>query len=112
MKKVLFLITILLLISPKLVVADCTGKILSVFTDPRTGNVVVSTEYTLNGANVEIGRTRYNEGSGTVEQVKALLQADIEEHCGNLILRIPENKEKLAEWKNANLTGADYERLD
>ena len=91
MKKCILVIATLLICT--LARAECTGEILSVTQDQEFGSVVIETKYVLNGVEVQIGKTRYDENSGTAEEIKAKIQADIDEHCGNLVMRILENRE-------------------
>jgi len=94
MKKVL-LGLIGLLISTS-AMAQCVAEVKSVTQDELRGSIVVETQYKLNGVVVgvrgepdpdAIGRTRYDENSGTVQEIRDKAQQDIEDHCGNLIIR-------------------------
>ena len=95
-RRVVFPFVLLLMIAP-FVYADCTGTIMSITQDKRTGAVKVATQYVLNGLTSGLLNTRYDKNSGDVTTIKALIQKDIDTHCGNLIERIPENKDFVRE---------------
>jgi hypothetical protein len=64
-----------------------TAKILSVATD-ENGNVKVSTEYSLDGKVVQVGNTRYSASQSLdKDDIIARIDADIQQHCENLISR-------------------------
>src|SRR3990167_3603536 len=90
MKKLYFIPMLLICVHAN---AQCVGEILSVTHDPKFGSVVIETKYILNGVEVQTGKTRYDENSGTHEEIKLKIQSDIEEHCGNLVMRIVENRD-------------------
>ena len=94
MKKLLLVLTILFLASTAH--AQCVAEVVDVIQDPVRGSIVVRTQYKLNGTVVgvdalpdasAIGQTRYTEESGTIAEIVVKAKADIEEHCGNLIIR-------------------------
>jgi uncharacterized protein YlxP (DUF503 family) len=72
--------------------AQCVAEIKDVVQDEIRGSIVVITEYTLNGKVVQEGKTRYDENSGTNEEIIAKAKEDIAIHCENLIRRIEANK--------------------
>lgn len=95
MKK-LIINTILFLLLAVNANAQCVAEVKDVVIDDVRGSIVVKTEYKLNGQVVNvhaipeagaIGQTRYTEQSGTIQEIVAQAKADIEEHCGNLIIR-------------------------
>lgn len=89
-----YLTIILLLLIPTIASAQCVWTITDIRTDANDGSIVVETSYDLNnGARKEVGRTRYLETSGTLNQIKQLARADIVEYCQKLIYEIPANKE-------------------
>lgn len=76
--------------------AQCVAEVKDVLIDEIRGSIIVETQYKLNGVVVDvkanpdanaIGRTRYTEESGTKAEIVAKAKADIEQHCGNLIIR-------------------------
>ena len=69
--------------------AQCVAEITGIFQDVDRGSIVVEVEYTLNGEVVQTGRTRYLETSGSLAEIRAMAIADVREHCGNLIMRLP-----------------------
>jgi hypothetical protein len=89
MKKIILLMVFLFISTSSY--AQCVAEIKEVIQDPLRGSVVVVTEYKLNGQLVQTGETRYLESSGTENEIKLLIKADVQEHCENLIKRIPEN---------------------
>jgi hypothetical protein len=95
MKK--FLVTLFILSLCGVANAECIGKVLSIETDPILRNVLVKTEYTLNGHVAEIGTTRYDPSHASETKIKSMIKKDIEVHCENLIERIVENTDFLRE---------------
>lgn len=90
--KTLLLLLILFITTPVMAQdTGCHGVVKNVFQDENFGSIVVETEYVLNGQVVQLGRSRYDENSGTIEEIKIKAMQDIEEHCQKLIMRIPEN---------------------
>lgn len=91
MKKLLFILLFLGLAAPCF--AQCVAEVKSVTQDPLRGSIVVETEYTLNGIVVQTGNTRYLETSGTQQEIEDKIKSDIDDHCKNLIKRIPQNQD-------------------
>ena len=90
-----FLVLFMLLFAVN-VQAQCVAEVKDVLIDNERGSIIIETEYKLNGTvvNVQaipevgaIGRTRYTEETGTIQQIVTLAKADIEHHCNNLIIR-------------------------
>lgn len=75
--------------------AQCVAEITDVTQDYDRGSIVVHTRYTLNGAVVQNGQTRYLETSGTETEIIAKAKEDGEVHCENLIRRIETNRQYL-----------------
>ena len=76
--------------------AQCVAEVKNVIMDEVRGSIIVETQYKLNGVIVDtqalpnptaIGRTRYTEESGTLQEIIDKAKADIDQHCGNLIIR-------------------------
>lgn len=76
--------------------AQCVAEVKDVIQDPQRGTIVVEVEYKLNGVVVNggaspepgaLGRTRYNETTGTIPQIVTKAKTDIEEQCDALIIR-------------------------
>ena len=87
--------------------ADVVGEITDVKHDPLRGSIIVETVYKIDGRIVQTGHIRYDETSGTVSEISALVNQDIQEHCQALIRRIDSNEEFLTETrlnKNNELT--------
>jgi len=92
--------------------AQCVATIKDVVQDELRGSIVVKTEYVLNGKVVDVdatvctlkdgkyfngakecvGSSRYDEGSGTNEEIIAKAKEDVASHCENLIRRIDANQ--------------------
>lgn len=92
--------------------AQCVATVKDVVQDDLRGSIVVKTEYVLNGKVVDvdatvctlkdgkyfngakecIGSTRYDETSGTNEEIIAKAKEDVALHCENIIRRIEANK--------------------
>ena len=92
--------------------AQCVATIKDVVQDDLRGSIVVKTEYVLNGSVVDVdavactlkdgkyfngvkecvGSSRYDEGSGTNEEIIAKAKEDVALHCENLIRRIEANQ--------------------
>jgi hypothetical protein len=92
--------------------AQCVATVKDVVQDDLRGSIVVKTEYVLNGkvVNVDaaacvlkdgkyfngskecIGSSRYDEGSGTNEEIITKAKEDVALHCENLIRRIEANQ--------------------
>lgn len=90
MKK--FILGLMFLVICSASFAQCIGTIKDVKIDELRGSIIVVTEYTLNGAVVQEGKTRYDENSGTNEEIIAKAKEDIAIHCENLIRRIEANQ--------------------
>ena len=105
--------------------AQCVGEVKAVMIDEMRGSIIVQTQYKLNGLVVDVdtsacyekdggyfltkvnpqtnqsyvkeclGQTRYTEESGTAEVIRLKVKDDIEQHCSNLIARIPANRETI-----------------
>lgn len=72
--------------------SQCVGEVKQIFQDPDRGTIIVETSYTVNGVLVqEKGRVRYDEDTGTAQEIILKAKADIQEHCENLIKRIQAN---------------------
>jgi hypothetical protein len=69
-----------------------TAEIKDVKIDVVRGSIVVETEYKVNGVVVQLGQTRYDENSGTNEEIIAKAKEDVAQHCENLIRRIEANQ--------------------
>ena len=91
MKKAIAL-TVLLMTLAVPCFAQCVAEIKDVVQDEVRGSIIVKTQYTMNGEFVQDGQTRYLETSGTNEEIIAMVDKDIAEHCENLVRRIPENQ--------------------
>lgn len=75
--------------------AQCVAEVKSIYQDATRGSIIVETEYTLNSVVVQLGRTRYDENSGTLSGIIQKAKDDIKEHCENLIRRIATNLDYL-----------------
>ena len=102
MKKVLLGLILLSMVT--IANAQCVAEVKDVVIDEQRGSIVVMTQYKLNGVVVDvkanpdanaIGQTRYTEESGTVPEIVAKAQADITQHCENLIIRNAANVNNL-----------------
>ena len=69
-----------------------TGEIKNVYIDSARGFIVVETEYKNGTEVVQVGKTRYTEDSGTIQEIAQKAKADIKAHCENLLKRIPQNE--------------------
>ena len=83
------LLTLLIVLLTSTSYADCIGTIVDVKMDSQRGSIIVETQYVLNGINVQLGRTRYTETSGTRADIKAMISRDIDSHCEAIIQRMP-----------------------
>lgn len=110
MKKA-FLILVMMVVGG-LAQAQCVATVKDVVQDDLRGSIVVKTEYVLNGKVVDVdatvctlkdgkyfngakecvGSSRYDEGSGTNEEIIAKAKEDVAFHCENLIRRIEANQ--------------------
>lgn len=110
MKKALF--GLMMMAVAGMAQAQCVATIQDVVQDEVRGSIIVKTEYTLNGKVVDVnatacvlkdgkyyngakecvGSTRYDETSGTNEEIIAKAKEDVALHCENLIRRIEANK--------------------
>lgn len=90
------LLTLLIVLIATPTFADCVAEIKDVLIDEARGSIIIETQYKLNGVIVDvranpdpnaIGRTRYTEETGTKAEIVAKAQADIQDHCDNLIIR-------------------------
>jgi len=91
--RVIFIVLILVLLLCGQAFAQCVWKIQAVEQDPDRGSILVVTQYTLNGQAVQVGHTRYDEQIGNLEEIKSLIQKDLQDHCEALIRRIPVNND-------------------
>jgi hypothetical protein len=76
---------------------QCVGENTNVEIDEILGSVKVTTQYRINGKNVDIyGKPcdncpatsgRYDESQGTIEEILTLNESDRKHHCENLIYR-------------------------
>lgn len=94
MKKII--LTLLMLMVSTVAYSQCVAEVKNVIQDPKRGSIIVETQYKLNGVVVDvganpdpdaIGRTRYTEQSGTMQEILQKAKEDIEKHCGNLLIR-------------------------
>lgn len=92
MKKLILLATILLM--PTICSAQCVAEVKKVKIDESRGSIIVETQYKLNGIDVQLGRTRYDETSGNISDIDLKLKNDIEQHCSAIISR-EENNAKI-----------------
>jgi len=90
------LLTILILTFAVSAQAQCVAEVTDVIQDPLRGSIIVETQYKMNGVVVDakgnpdanaIGRTRYLETTGDISEIVVKAKADIDQHCGNLIIR-------------------------
>lgn len=118
MKKLILLLTFLLLTT--LSNAQCVPKIIDVKQDEIFGSIIVETQYILNGRLIQVGRTRYDETSGTRAEIIAKAKVDIDNHCKQLVARIPENQEFIKNEKlkilsreeGIDVSGKDFSQLE
>lgn len=77
--------------------AQCVPELKGVEIDPIYGSVRVITQYVYNGQAVDVvgepcdncmyTSGRYDESQGTLEEILALNDSDVEQHCKNLIVK-------------------------
>ena len=112
MKKVLLGLIALLIAFP--CYAQCVAEVKDVIIDPKTGNLAVKVEYTYEGEVVDNSLTpcedcvathRYNEETGTLQEIVAKAKDDIESHCKTLIKRNakPIIRAKIAEIQSSKI---------
>jgi len=112
MKRAVFISFVLAFLICGNAFAQCTWKILAVEQDPKTGAILVRTQYSVpmkdSATAVEFaqkigavtdkdnnvikeGSTRYDEETGNEAGIKTKISNDINEYCQVLIQRIPAN---------------------
>ena len=108
MKTIVLILIALLIAVPSY--SQCVAEVKDVIIDEARGSIIIETQYKLNGTVVDvranpdanaIGRTRYTEESGTIQEIVTKAKADVQQHCENLIVRHAVavnglNEEKLA----------------
>lgn len=76
--------------------AQCVAEVKDVIIDQDRGSIIVETQYKLNGTVVDVnalpcdncvGKSRYTEQNGTIQEIALMAKADIERHCSNVIIR-------------------------
>ncbi|MDO8675546.1 MAG: hypothetical protein Q7K71_05455 [Candidatus Omnitrophota bacterium] len=114
MQRVIFVSLILAFLICGQAFAQCSWKILAVEQDPKTGAIMVRTQYTVpmkssasavdfaqkigavtDAENnvIKEGTTRYDEESGDETTIKLRISMDINKYCQTLIQRIPVNED-------------------
>lgn len=90
--KVFFILFFLSMVFPVSAQSQCVAEVVDVKQDAILGSIVVETQYTLNGQVVQLGKTRYDDNSGTDQEIKDKVVVDIVTHCEALISRIESNQ--------------------
>lgn len=79
--------------------AECVATFKQIVDDERTGNIIVETDYVLNGSFVKTGRVRYNDDTGNAQQIETKVSEDMQRQCEILIAGIPGNKSFLKDQR-------------
>ena len=90
LKKIL--LTLMALLITSVAHSQCVAEVKDVIQDEIRGSIITEVYFTLNGEEIKLEKTRYDDTTGTNEEIINKVKADAKLHCENIILRMEKNK--------------------